>query len=304
MALFPDYGRKIFSEENVDVPAGLKTVSAYDLALYPELGNHRRGVLVVTVIGSFTFKDGKKDDGTPLTWTGAQKTAYLNDFKRAAVQTWTDKHRITTASLVATIKDVGVMFDVRVAESMSVFRHSHWNIAVTRTDKYRTSGVYGDGGGLCTNGDAFLDSQDVTATNVGGPALQRACVHEFGHMPGYRDEYPTRPGRHGRRHAQLARRPRQRDEQERDGAAAPLRVLRPPAHREVPVHRQPAAPGHRLEGQRHRRSGQRPALNRSLASAGFWACRPCAIHETKRSARAVVRKHDGRRLPPCIDGGP
>ncbi len=194
MALFPDYGRKIFSEENVDVPAGLKTVSAYDLALYPELGNHRRGVLVVTVIGSFTFKDGKKDDGTPLTWTGAQKTAYLNDFKRAAVQTWTDKHRITTASLVATIKDVGVMFDVRVAESMSVFRHSHWNIAVTRTDKYRTSGVYGDGGGLCTNGDAFLDSQDVTATNVGGPALQRACVHEFGHMPGYRDEYPTRPG--------------------------------------------------------------------------------------------------------------
>lgn len=194
MPLLPDYGRKVFSEENVDVPAGLKTASAYDLALYSELGNANRGVLVVKLIGSFSFKDGKKADGTALTWTGAEKTTFMNGFRTAVPSVWAEKHRIKTASRVPLIKDIGVLFDIRAQESMSVFSHSHWNIAVTKVDRFTTSSVYGQGGGFAWNGNANLDSQDVNGVSKGGPAPQRACVHEFGHMLGYRDEYTDAAG--------------------------------------------------------------------------------------------------------------
>jgi hypothetical protein len=87
------------------------------------------------------------------------------------------------------VQDVGVMFDIRTEEDMSVTSHSHWNMNVTKVDKFTTSSVCGCGGPLW-NGHSTLDSLDFRGENKGGPNTQRGAVHEFGHMLGHRDEYP------------------------------------------------------------------------------------------------------------------
>ena len=194
MALLPDFGRKLIFEKNVDIPAGLKTGSAYDLTLYPELGNPTRGVLTVTVIGNFSFKDGKKADGSKLGWTEAEKTNFKLGFRNAVTAMWDDKHRITTASTAPFMKSVGVLFYIWTRESMSVFDHSHWNIGVTKTDRMIVSTVNGSGGSFATNGGANLDSEDLTGVNKGAASTQRGAVHEFGHMMGFRDEYADGKG--------------------------------------------------------------------------------------------------------------
>jgi hypothetical protein len=58
MPLVPDYGKKIFAEENVDVTEALKPDAAYDLGLYHEAGKTGRGVLGVKTILIFKFKEG------------------------------------------------------------------------------------------------------------------------------------------------------------------------------------------------------------------------------------------------------
>ena len=78
-------------------------------------------------------------------------------------------------------------------EDLSVFRHSHWNLHITKVDSGVTSNV-DDGGGLITNGDANLDSQDLLPEDKGGPAPMVPAIHEFGHMIGYRDEYVGKGG--------------------------------------------------------------------------------------------------------------
>lgn len=192
MALLADHGRMIFSETNYDAPAGLKITSCQDLALYPELGRPGRGVLVVTVIGSVKFIDGvATTGGAALTWTPAEKASFLTDVPVAVADVWNDKHRITTTSTVPSFNDVGMMFDLQLAESMSVLSHSHWNVIVTKSDKWTVSCVDRNWSTWITNGETHLDSLDLRAENKGGPGTQRDCVHEFGHMLGYRDEYPV-----------------------------------------------------------------------------------------------------------------
>src|SRR5262249_29594005 len=95
-----------------------------------------------------------------------------------------------TRSTVPAFQDVGVIFDILNKEDMSVTSHSHWNMDVTKVDKFTTSSVGGCGGGAFWNGSTTLDSRDFVAENKGGPNTQRGAVHEFGHMLGHRDEYP------------------------------------------------------------------------------------------------------------------
>lgn len=192
MALIPDRGRMIFSETNVDAPAGLKTVSCQDVALYPELGHRGRGVLVVTVIGSVKFVDGVATaGGAALTWTPGEKAKFLTDVPDAVADVWSEKHRITTTSKLTDFSDVGVMFELKLTEAMSVLSHSHWNVFVTKVDKWRSSCVDKRWSTWISNGETHLDSLDLRPEDKGGSSTQRGCVHEFGHMLGYRDEYPA-----------------------------------------------------------------------------------------------------------------
>jgi hypothetical protein len=193
----PNKGKLLFSERNVDLPAGLKWDAAYDLALYEELGNPLRGVLVVTVICSFKFKDGTSttgpSPGSPLTWNPGEKSAFITGFKSGVAGVWSEQHRITTVGTAPPVTDVGVLFEVKGGEDLSIFRHSHWNLHVTKVDHGVISNV-ADGGGLLTNGDANLDSLDLQPEDKGGPAPMVPAIHEFGHMIGYRDEYRTKGG--------------------------------------------------------------------------------------------------------------
>jgi hypothetical protein len=52
------------------------------------------------------------------------------------------------------------------------------------------------GGGTLSNGDTIWDSLDLTPGTPYGATttqLQRGAIHEFGHLLGYRDEYPLNP---------------------------------------------------------------------------------------------------------------
>jgi hypothetical protein len=190
--VLPDRGKLLFSERNVDLDAGLKWDAAYDLSLFEELGNPRRGVLVVTVICSFKFKNGAStkgpSSGSPLIWNPGEKLSYMAGFKLGVEQVWSERHRITTIGTAPPVTDVGVLFEVHGGEDLSVFRHSHWNLHITKVDGGVTSNV-DDGGGLITNGNTNLDSQDLTPEDKGGPVPMVPAIHEFGHMIGYRDEY-------------------------------------------------------------------------------------------------------------------
>ena len=232
MPIRPDKGKLLFSERNVDLTAGLKWDAAYDLALFEELGNPRRGVLVVTVICSFKFKDGTStkgpSPGSQLTWTVGEKLAYMAGFKSGVERVWSEKHRITTLGTAPPVTDVGVLFEVHGGEDLSVFRHSHWNLHITKVDSGVTSNVE-DGGGLITNGDANLDSQDLTPGGQGrpgadGPGHPRVRAH---------DRLPGRIRRQGgRRGGQPAPHggPGQHHEPEHHRPRAPLRAAGRLAH--------------------------------------------------------------------------
>jgi len=190
MTLIPNRSKKLLEEINVDTPAGLRTSSAYDAALYEEMGKPSRGVLEIKVICSFNFKDGKDKAGAALTWTGAEKTDFMSKFRTVVGPAWAEQYRITTSSTVPAVTDVGVIFDIRTEEDMSITSHSHWNLNVKKVPEWQTSSVGTWGGGFAWNGSADLDSLDFRPENKGGPNKQRGALHEFGHMLGHRDEYP------------------------------------------------------------------------------------------------------------------
>jgi hypothetical protein len=192
MTLIANKSKLAYEEINVDCPAGSKTSDAYDAALYEEMSKPGRGVLVITVICSFKFKDGEDAAGAALTWGGSDKTDFMDKFRTIVPAAWGEQFRITTSSTTPSITDVGVIFDVKTAENMSTFSHSHWNIAVTKVPPgWAQSLTSGWGGGFAFNGSADLNSSNFTPFNKGGPNTQRPALHEFGHMLGHRDEYPA-----------------------------------------------------------------------------------------------------------------
>jgi hypothetical protein len=192
MALLPDKGRLVFSETNVDAPGGLKVSSCYDLALYPEMGSSGRGVLVVTVIGSIKFAEGKSSaGGTKLSWTAQERSDFISGVQAAIANAWSDQHRIKTPSTVPNFNDVGVLFDLRLGESLGLLAHSHWDVTATKVDTWTQSCVDPLFSTWVSNGEAHLDSLDLRPENKVAAGTQRGAVHEFGHMLGYRDEYPA-----------------------------------------------------------------------------------------------------------------
>jgi hypothetical protein len=190
MTLIANTSRKMLEEINVDCPAGLKTSDAYDAFLYEEMNKPGRGVLVIKVICSFNFKAGKDKTGGTLGWVGGDKADFMSKFRTDVAKMWGEQFRITTTSSVPAVTDVGVIFDIRTEEDMSVLSHSHWNLNVTKVGEWTVSSVHGCGGGPFWNGEATLDSLDFRPEDKGGLNKQRGAVHEFGHMLGHRDEYP------------------------------------------------------------------------------------------------------------------
>jgi hypothetical protein len=197
---------RCFTEENVDPDGGSNIHSAYDAALYWEMGSgpkkddDNRGVLVVTVICIFNFKDGESalpaTKGNKLTWTDAEKTTFMADYKRICEAAWSEKHRIklTTPHTFSKMDDVGVLVEVDTRVGIStITNHYHWELKVTKADAPITSST----NDAIHRHTVHLDSLDFAAkTLTFGTTTtnQRAAVHEFGHMLGHRDEYPIEDG--------------------------------------------------------------------------------------------------------------
>jgi hypothetical protein len=197
--LVPDYAHKLFEEEDVTPPAGVRPNDAYDLALYQEKGKPDRGVLVVKIVLQFQFRDGEsqlpRTRGRTLHWRGAEKITFARKCKDACYNVWNDRHRITTTSQTPAVKDIGVQFDIQnLIEGWHV--SDHWEIVVTKADDWMQSGTQTSGWswdrGVCVAGNAYLDSLDTNFDRI-GTSQQRGAPHEFGHLLGLRDEYPAAP---------------------------------------------------------------------------------------------------------------
>lgn len=191
--LVPDKSKPIFIEENVSITqGGTRPTRTYDLGLYDEFDtNGTNGVLVVTVILVFEF-----DDQGSLKWGGQEKTDFMNNVRKEVTATWSDQFTLSTKSSVPPAKTVSVLMDIKTRESSFTgsFGHSHWNIKVKKVSSLYPSRTVPGGGSCCSNGEARWDSLDLTPDPKGGGLYQqRAAIHEFGHILGYRDEYPMPP---------------------------------------------------------------------------------------------------------------
>jgi hypothetical protein len=195
MTLLPDWGKLIKQEQNVHVRGGgLDLSRAYDLMLYAELGKPGRAVLVVRVIAAMTYNDGKDTSGAALSWTATEKTNFVADITKAINDVWAEKHRITTTSNGVAFPDVGVIFDLQFKDDLSILSHSHRNITVTKAVEYKRSTTSDWWFELGRNNTANWWSHAAQPFQKGASHPQRVCVHEFGHVLGHRDEYPTKVG--------------------------------------------------------------------------------------------------------------
>jgi hypothetical protein len=189
MTLLPDWGKQFKYERSASFSAGLGLSRACDLMLYPELGKPGRAVLVVRMIAAMTYEDGQGPSGATLAWTASEKTQFAADLHTAVNDVWAEKHRITTTSKLLNFSDVGVIFDLKFTEDLSKLDHSHRNITVTKTAGTPRSTTSNWWLTLGRNNPAHWWSNGTTPFAKGASHPQRAVVHEFGHVLGYRDEY-------------------------------------------------------------------------------------------------------------------
>jgi hypothetical protein len=163
--------------------------AAYDLGLYEELGSSTRAVLEVTIILIFYFEDTGDTPGRK--WKDDnEKALFMADFSKSCNAVWSEQHQLVTTNSVPPAQTAGVIFDIQTFNSDDASGHSHWNVKCRKVDAPRWSFTKPGGGGTFTNGEAEWNSLDMTPVSRGGPSTRRTALHEFGHMLGYRDEYP------------------------------------------------------------------------------------------------------------------
>jgi hypothetical protein len=174
---------------------GTKPKATYDLALYEELGsNGTKAVLEVTTILIFNFMDGSS------AWTKQEKVDFMADVSKEIAKAWGEKFEIRTTNPTPPAKVAGVIFNIVTKDGGALgfkWGHGHWNVTCRKVDAPRPSDTTPGGGGCCSNGTARWDSRDLTLETPYGANTsikQRGAVHEYGHMLGYRDEYPNPSG--------------------------------------------------------------------------------------------------------------
>lgn len=183
MSLIVDRSRTILEGQNIRPPLGsFFNGQAYWITLYPELGTSTRSVLEIKMVLQFQFVDG--DGGS---WTAGEKNTFAHGFVDSVVAMWSEKFRITTTSTVPVelARNVGVVFDFPYyIDGWHSDDDFELEVKKISTGTFQTSScAYSDG-------NSFLDSEDLSPVNKGASMPQRAAVHEFGHMLGLRDEYP------------------------------------------------------------------------------------------------------------------
>lgn len=194
--LSPNRSKLIFSEKDVTSPVGLLgTNDAYDLALYQDVSGVSKGVLVVHVDVQLLFKTGKSSDGKKLEWDHGSKQQFASDYKSTIESVWNGRYHITAQSRAFLTTDIGVMFELNLITS-GLNIDEHWEVDVYRTDKWRQSYVSPLTGGSSQHSLGVTQIPKHNRVGCNGPenmcvVTQRPSAHEFGHMLGLNDEYPS-----------------------------------------------------------------------------------------------------------------
>jgi hypothetical protein len=151
---------------------------AYDMYL----ARQRTGdyLLIVFMKLQFFFRDGYDSN---LNWTDNEKIQFVSGWQQAVQNTWGGR----TLRQLSNRKRVQLdfRFDIKVGGWM----FDHWEITVRKVKKSRVSSV------TQGRGVVELDSRDLPPApknrdrRTGQLHMQRAVVHEFGHMLGLDDEY-------------------------------------------------------------------------------------------------------------------
>lgn len=167
--------RPVLVAHEGDVTAGALSVNnAYDLKLWrmPD-GSYD---LVIFMKLQFFFESGDGGD-----WSDAERKKFLLDWEVAVKMAWSGR-RIKP---LQSGKFVSVRLEFKIQEGGWMW--DHWEITVTKiaAGSFRTSYVN------TRDGNVELDSEDLVPVPKGGGQMQRGAVHEFGHMLGLDDEYPS-----------------------------------------------------------------------------------------------------------------
>jgi hypothetical protein len=192
-----NWAKKLASEGSVSIPGGEKWGRAYDLALFEDFNDSQALVLLVTVILDFTFRD---DDGG--SWEDSEKAKFMNDVKAACEGAWSDRWLIkkgapppglaTGTSTTVPVRDLSgsasvarVVILIKAEEGMILPWSSHWTITARKVQSPVQNFVRG-------KSDVRFESTGLDPkVPYGGSKPRRSIVHEFGHLLGYRDEYPN-----------------------------------------------------------------------------------------------------------------
>lgn len=198
----PDLSTRLFWEKDVTVRTGLNTPNAYDLFLYNDRTHPGRGVLVVKIVLQFQFKPGQDPAGRALHWDDLEKELFVQQFESQCREIWDNRWWITTDSPVPHFSQVGVQFDIQ--SHIDGFKLSdHWELVTTKSIGMQTSLVDGAAGKCLLDSNdfrvkTFEHNCDPNAHYCVISTQQRGAVHEFGHMLGLKDEYPS--ARHAATH--------------------------------------------------------------------------------------------------------
>ena len=187
MWLFEDYGRR--GPSGGPIPSPLP--NHCDLALFGELGNTDRSVLIIKMRLQFRFRKTIDENGVTYDWTRDEKKKLAEESKTAIVQAWDNRFRIKTTSTVPdkAFRNVGVRFDLSILiDGLHIFEDYEFEIRkVGPVDRDDSEVFPKDRTGKLDNRTALPRIQMTTDKGIN--IYQKPVVHEFGHLLGLRDEY-------------------------------------------------------------------------------------------------------------------
>ena len=161
----------IASEKDVTVTIGSSsTHDAFDIYLVKLTdGNY---TLIIFMKIQFFFKDGSGGK-----WISLEKSDFVRKWQLRVKDTWGGR----TLKILDSGKTINLEF--RFEAQIGCFMWDHWEITVTKVNKFTTSYV------VPSSNQVTLDSRDIQLTLKQGGESQYGVTHEFGHMLGLSDEY-------------------------------------------------------------------------------------------------------------------
>jgi hypothetical protein len=185
-----NWAKKIAFESGVSIPGGENWSRAYDLALFEDFSDDTALVLLVTVKLGFEFENDGGGD-----WDGPEKKKFMNDVKAACEGAWSDKWLITQGrGLPMCLKNQAgppprtvarVVILIQLQEDTPLLPSlAHWSLTAYKVAKPKKNYV-------SHQSDVRYESTGLTPdVPYHGTKPRRSIVREFGHILGYRDEYP------------------------------------------------------------------------------------------------------------------